>query len=610
MNVKSYWRSTTIGRSAKVLSRRDQKKVLAVIFIQITLGLLDLLGVAVIGILGALAVSGVQSKQPGNRVNSALQMLHLSDQPFQVQAAILGIVATVLLISRTLFSIFFTRRILFFLSRKGALISASLISHLLSESLVAIQKRTTQETLYSVTSGVNSITVGVLGTTVSLISDGSLLLVMTIGLFLVDPTIALSTFIVFAFIGFLLYRLLHNKARTLGQRDAKINIQSNEKIIEVLNSYRESVVRNRRNFYAQEIGKLRLALANTQAELAFMPNVSKYVVETTVVIGALLISGIQFFMQDASHAVATLSVFLAAGTRIAPAVLRVQQGAISIKGSLGTSSPTLDLIESLADAKVLTEEVDELDVEHVGFIPKIELKSATFTYPNRQNPAVNDVSLVVEPGTTVAFVGPSGAGKTTIIDVLLGILNLDKGNVLISDLPPLDAFAKWPGAVSYVPQDVTISNGTVRQNVGLGFPESEVTDILVRSALHLAQLEDFIKTLTIGFDTPVGERGARISGGQRQRLGIARAMFTSPKLLVLDEATSSLDAQTEVDISNAINALKGKVTILMVAHRLSTVRNADQVVYLENGKLLAKGTFEEVRTSIPDFDKQAKLMGF
>jgi ABC-type multidrug transport system fused ATPase/permease subunit len=176
-------------------------------------------------------------------------------------------------------------------------------------------------------------------------------------------------------------------------------------------------------------------------------------------------------------------------------------------------------------------------------------------------------------------------------------------------MDPLDAIAKWPGALSYVPQDVQISNGTIRQNVALGFSPLDAKDDLVNNSLASAALTEFINTLPLGVDTPVGERGAKISGGQRQRLGIARALFTKPSLLVLDEATSALDGETELEISDAIANLKGKATIILIAHRLSTVRQADIVAYLEKGNLIFAGTFDEVRRQVPDFDKQAKLMG-
>jgi ABC-type multidrug transport system fused ATPase/permease subunit len=210
---------------------------------------------------------------------------------------------------------------------------------------------------------------------------------------------------------------------------------------------------------------------------------------------------------------------------------------------------------------------------------------------------------------SVAIVGSSGAGKTTLVDLLLGVIEPDSGTIGISGLTPKLVVSKWPGAIAYVPQDVAISNGTVRENVALGFPARVATDELVWGAIDLAQLRTFVSELQSGLDSQVGERGARISGGQRQRLGIARALFTKPKLLVLDEATSSLDGQTEADISDAIQGLKGSVTIVMIAHRLSTVRNADLVIYLHEGKILAQGSFEDVRNSVPNFDNQAQLMG-
>lgn len=607
--IAEKWRLGTLGRSLTLLSRRDKRKVIVVTAIQIFMSLIDLLGVAVIGILGALAVSGVQSRTPGNRVQSALSVLQIENRTFQEQAAILGIFATTLLVSRTVISIFFTRRILFFLSRRSAVISSELISKLLAQPLLVVQARTTQETLYAVTNGVSVVTLGVIGVLVTIISDSALLLIMAIGLLVVDPAIAVSTFAVFAVVGLVLYKYMHKRAHLLGSQDSELTIESSEKIIEVLDSYRELVVRNRRAYYAEQIGELRMNLSNTQAELAFMPNISKYVIETTMVVGALVISGAQFILQDAGHAVATLSVFLAAGTRIAPAVLRLQQGAISLKGNLGSASRTLNLFDQLLGVSPITSNVSKLDTDHEGFNAAGSFAKVKFTYPNSHSPAIEDVSFTFSPGEIIAIVGPSGAGKTTLVDLLLGILRPESGQVLVSGLVPEESVSKWGGAVGYVPQNVSISSGTIRQNISLGYSDETVTDEEIWKLLEVAQLADFVRTLPEGIDAKTGERGSKLSGGQRQRLGIARAMYTKPKLLVLDEATSALDGQTEADISESINALKGNVSVVVIAHRLSTIRNADKVIYLENGKLRSMGTLEEVRRDVPNFDSQAKLMG-
>jgi len=607
--IRSRWLESAVGRSLNILPKADRGKILAVAVIQVCLGILDLLGVMAIGLLGALSVSGIQSQEPGEQVNAVLKLLSLSGSTFQTQATILVIAAALLLVGRTVLSIIFTRRILFFLSRRGATISANLIARLLSQPLLTVQARTTQETLFAVTSGVSLITLQILATSIVMVADLSLLFIMTIGLFVVDPTTAISTFLIFSFIGYLLYRFMHVRAGKLGGRNSELSILSSEKIVEVFGSYRESVVRNRRDYYAREIGKIRFALADVSAESSFMPYVSKYVIETSVVLGALLVGAAQFVLQDTAEAVATLAIFLAAGTRIAPAVLRLQQGSIQIRGSLGAAQPTFQLIDSLGKSQLIENNDDSVHIHHEGFRSEIQIQNVSLTYPSKKLPAITDVSLTIQPGESIAFVGLSGAGKTTIIDVLLGVLNPDEGNVFISGLPPLAAVAKWPGAVSYVPQDVTISTGTIRENVALGFPIEYATDELVMSALKVAHLDAFVMSLPNGLDTQVGERGAKISGGQRQRLGIARAMFTKPQLLVLDEATSSLDGETEAGISESFQNMRGSTTVVLIAHRLSTVRNADTVVYLSDGKITAKGTFDEVRNTVPDFDRQAKLMG-
>lgn len=240
--------------------------------------------------------------------------------------------------------------------------------------MLTVQSRSNQESLFALTSGVGSITIGVLATFVSLISDTSLLLVMAVGLFVVDPVLSLSTFALFAAIAFILYRVMQVRARKLGEKNRETNIDSNSLILEVLTSYRELIVKNRRFYYSQKIGKQRHELAAATAELSFMPNISKYVLEITVIVGSLMISAIQFISQDAAHAVATLSVFFAASTRIAPAVLRVQQSSLNLRISSGLAETTLELIESLGIDEIVKENDAAIDFDHDGFEANIEIR--------------------------------------------------------------------------------------------------------------------------------------------------------------------------------------------------------------------------------------------
>ena len=598
-----------IVRAFLMISKKDRFKLSAMGLVQVALGLLDLIGIAAIGALGALAITGIQSRQPGNRVGGLLQSLGIENFSLQGQAAIIGIFAVVTLLSRTLLSIFFSRRALFFLGRRGAQISAELVSKSLSRSYLGVHSRSSQETLYATTNGVEAITLGVLGTGVIIAADISALFFLTVGLLIIDTSIAISSFLIFAIVGFTLYRLLHVRAKILGQKNVSLVLQSNTQVLEVVNSYREALVHNRLDFHSKQIGKTRQDLADTLAELNFLPNISKYVLESTVLLSALFVGASQFLLQDASRATATLSVFLAAATRIAPAVLRVQQGSLLIKSNLAKSEPTFRLLDELQGIEKLPESSPTLDLSHTGFKSDISATSVFFTYPGAQDTAISDINLTLSTGTLTAIVGPSGAGKSTLVDVMLGVLEPDQGSILISGESPKSSFVLWPGAISYVPQDVRIIDGSIRQNVALGYPVQMATDALVWSALEVAQLSDTVASLGEGLDSQVGENGIKLSGGQKQRLGIARAMFTRPKLLFLDEATSSLDGETEAAISRSINSLKGDVTVVLIAHRLSTVRDADRIIYVEGGSITAAGTFEQVRGSVPNFDKQAKLMG-
>lgn len=601
--------NSIVARSVRTLPSSDRRKISIVIIVQICLGFVDLAGVAAIGMLGSLAVRGVKSQGAGDRVERALQFLHIQNYSFQSQVAFLGCTAATLLIGRTLLSVFFSKKTLYFLSRRGAAVSSKLISKILGQNLLGIQSQTTQQTLYAVTRGVDSITIGVIGITVNLVADISLLIIISIGLIIVDPFIAIFTAVIFTTIGIVLYKLLNLRARKLGIAESELTVANNEKVVQVLNSYRELMVRNRRYFYAKEIEKTKYQLAETLANIAFLPNISKYVIESAVVVSTLIVSAAQFAMQDASHAVATLSVFMASTTRMAPAIMRIQQGSIGLRQCLGAASPTLDLIKRLQDIEPNQPTHDTIDFAHLGFIPSVILEEVSFQYPNKFDLALNQINLVVNPGDFVAIVGSSGAGKTTLVDVLLGVLIPQEGVVKISGANPPDSISNWPGAMAYVPQDISIIAGSIKENVALGFPFETIREDQVLRALEIAQLSHFVEGLPNRLNEKVGERGTTLSGGQRQRLGIARAMYTNPKLLVLDEATSALDGETESYISESIKTLSKSVTVITIAHRLSTVKDADKVVYMKDGKIVFIGTFQEVRDNIPDFDVQAKLMG-
>lgn len=600
----------TISECLNLLSERDRKKLGLVVIVQIMMGVLDLIAVAIIGLLGALTVTGVQSNQTGGRVSAVLEFLQLSKYSFQVQAAILGTLALTLFVTRTFFSVVMTRKTLRFLSQKSAEISSSATQKLLHLPYDEINSQSQQSLIYKVTIGVDTLTVLIIGTSVSLLADTSLLLIMSAGLFVVDALMAISTFIFFGTIGFLLYKLLHRQAASLGTHYSNLQVSSNELLVEILSSYRELIVKDRKNHYLSAFTIKRNEVARTTAEMAFLPNIGKYVIEGSVLIGGFIIAGLQFLVHDASKAVAVLAIFMAAGTRIAPAVLRLQQGFLQIKGSIGQATPTLELLSSLTIE--IKEEIglsSNFTTDHSDFVPRVQIRNLTKRYKDREFLALDSVELDIHPGEFIAVVGPSGSGKTTLVDCLMGVTTPSEGQIEISGLSPHAVIHKWPGAISYVPQNVYLRNGTISSNVTLGYDEGGIPGDMISNALEQAQLGEFIAQAPLGILSEVGEHGAKLSGGQKQRIGLARALISKPKLLVLDEATSALDGMTELQITDELLSLKGRVTILVIAHRLSTIVSADRIYYLENGKVLGVGKFQELRKLIPQFDQQAKLMG-
>lgn len=596
-------KTSAVRLSIAVLEAKDRRKYFLAIAAQCALAFLDLIGVAIVSLLGSLAIRGVQSQGPGNRVSSVLDFLNLEDLSFQNQISILSIFAVTLLSAKTILSYFFTRRLLMFLSLKSANISSNLINKTLSSGHLAIQEKSKVQIQYSTGDGVIAMIVGILGLSSNLIADLFLFFVLLSGIFIVDPYSALTTMIFFGSVGIILYFVLHKRARSISKSVVNLNIEASQTLFEIIGAFREIYVRNRQTFYLDKLSSIKREHAIYTARQTLLPNISKYAIEMSVTLGTLLVAAVQFSTQDASRAAASLALFLAAGSRLAPALLRIQQSSIQIQSNASLAYPTISLLDEYEDISPLSVPQDILGAPKSEFDPTVELVDIGFGYPQSSKLAIENVNLILPKGQLVALVGPSGSGKSTLVDVILGLLEPSAGSVKISGIESARAIEKWPGQIGYVPQQVNLINDTVERNLELGFLPGSISLDLKIKALKEANLD----SLDLNYE--VGENGSKLSGGQRQRLGIARALLFEPQLLILDEATSALDSETEFAISESLNNLKGKVTLLVVAHRLSTVKNADSVVYLDDGEIRAVGTFDEVRRLIPAFDSQAKLMG-
>ncbi len=592
-----------------ILSTRDRKKVAYVSIIQAGLSILDLVGVALIGVIGALAVNGISSQAVGNRTRQVLEFMNLSSASIQEQTAIIAGIATVFLITKTFITALLSRRIAYFLSAKSALISAKMNHKVMSDDLELITETSMMSLLYALTNGVQAVTVGIIASSVALSADLFMILVILTGLIFVDKIVALSAIGLFGGIGFALYLLQQKRAITLGRESADLNVEGTRLLMEEISAYREIFVRNRIDFYAERIKDSRSNLSRNIAEMSFLPSISKYVMEIAIVLSMMLIAGMQFVRTDAAHAVATLALFLAASSRFVPAILRVQQALLTIRNSIGSADPTLKLYRELFQSNLNKVEKSETERTNLFNDSIIELKNVSFAYKKHHTEVIKDIDLKVKTGEFVAIAGPSGAGKSTLVDLILGLLTPSRGEVKMMGISPRFAISEYPGLIGYVPQSVFIKHGTIAENIAFGFPPEEIDFLAVEKALSHAQLSEFVANLESGVETFISEEGKNLSGGQKQRMGIARALYTNPQILVLDEATSALDGATENEIATEILRLRESKTVIVIAHRLSTIRLADTIYYVDNGKILASGNFEELKKKLPEFEKQANLMG-
>ena len=605
-----------IRQSLALLSRRDRIIFGFITLAQMALGVLDLLGVLLIGVVSVVSVAAVSGSPLPAQVQSVIDFLTLADANTVTIAAWLIGAAGLALILKSLLSALLARTTLRFLATRQAALSARLTAEFLQRQLLDIQARTSQDAAFGLTVGVQAATVGILGSTSAALADIGLLVLLGVGLTAIDPMVTLYAAIFFGALGLILQRSLAGRATRLGRESADVDIESYTAIQQAIASYREITVPGRRDLYVQRIQRLRWRSAAIGAGFQFLGLIPKYVFEAALVIGAFGLAISQFVTKDVTAAVGIVAVFLIAGSRVMPALMRLQVTSLTIRQSEAAAHRATSLAEGLNEGHRIQVNQSTLDVavpptvtDYRDFHPTIEVRDVWLTYPGMPAPAVAGVSFFVDEGQSIALVGSTGAGKSTTADLILGLTEPTSGQVRIGGIEPSNAIKRWPGGLAYVPQEVSLISGSIRENVGIGLPRELIDDDLAWEALRRAHLADFLREGRNGLDTYIGEFGMRLSGGQRQRLGIARALYTRPRLLVLDEATSALDAETEDAIGQTMRELEGLVTTVTIAHRLATVRRCDLVVYLEAGRVAASGSFEEVRIKSEAFDRQARLLG-
>ena len=376
-------------------------------------------------------------------------------------------------------------------------------------------------------------------------------------------------------------------SKTLGKESQIYKAKLYQWVNQSLGGVKEVKVLNRENYFVssyRKYYKLFIRGARINRVLSITP---KYIVETVCMAGLLMavIIKIMFGQKDIVEFVPQLAVFAVAAFRLLPSVGRINDHVNNIL----YASPSVELIyNDLKNIEDYQEVIGQEEGKEWNFKEAIYVKKVSYTYPDAEKPVLDGVDCVIPKGKTVALIGSSGAGKTTMADVILGLLAPQRGKIKVDDMNVYKNLSVWHKNLGYIPQVIYLSDDTIRNNVAFGIKEEEIDDKAIEEALKKAQLWEFVDTLPEGLDTFVGDRGVRLSGGQRQRIGIARALYHDPEILVLDEATSALDNETETAVMDAIESLQGMKTMIIIAHRLTTIKNADIIYEVCDGKMVER----------------------
>jgi ABC-type multidrug transport system fused ATPase/permease subunit len=414
----------------------------------------------------------------------------------------------------------------------------------------------------------------------------SVILSVALILVLVEPLGALivSVFLGTAAVGF--HRMVKNKLLRWGQsRQLHVGL-TNQHLLQGLGGVKDVKLMGRESHFLKEFAKHNQEMAKIQVKFNTITLVPRYYLELLAVIGLVGLI-VLMIVQDKplDLLLPTLGVFVAAAFRMIPSVNRIMDSSQQIRYAQPVVNVLYDEFKLIREYESVLPEPFEID-----FSNDISIKGLCFKYERSSSKALDNVNITIKKGESIGLIGQSGSGKSTLADVILGLLAPDKGIITVDGLDIQKNLRGWQDSIGYVPQSIYLTDDSLRRNVAFGIANDQIDNEAVNRAIRAAQLNEFVETLPEGLDTFVGERGVRLSGGQRQRIGIARALYNDPAVLVLDEATSALDSATEKGVMDAVNALHGNKTLIIVAHRLSTVAQCDRLYRLEKGKVVEEGT--------------------
>ncbi len=574
----------TIRKAWAVYPKRSKRRVPIVMFLGILGTAFETLGIGLV-IPVMTTMSTASSGNSGSVLQPFFDLLGIRSVGTMVGVAVLSIVVAFMVKNAyQLFYIWYVQRFTNFSSQQ---LSSMLFRSFLRRPYTFHLQRNSSELLNVVQQEVG-MTLGIVTSTTGLLKEILLGGSVAVLMFITEPVAATSTLTILIFGSILYTRVTKPRIAYFGQQRQKIQAPLMRYLLQGFAGVKDIQVLGRAEDFSTQYEQQNLVVQDAALRYGIVKQIGPMWTELLAMSGLTVVVWVMVWQGRApERIIPLLGLFVIATWRFVPSINNV----LGLVNSLAYSKPA---VESLYSEFEYIKKQSEIVKTQAVFTDKIEMRNLTFSYANTPVPSLRNVNIVVRKGETVGFIGPSGAGKSTLVDVILGLLPPSSGELLVDGVNMHEHNIEWQSTIGYVAQAIYLTDDTIRRNVAFGIAENEIDDVALERALKSAQLWDFVQGLPDKTHSIVGERGIRVSGGQRQRIGIARALYHEPQVLVLDEATSSLDIETETEVMSAIRALQGFKTILIVAHRLSTVQHCDRVYKIEDATIVGEGTLEEL----------------
>lgn len=575
-----------------LLDRRTQFKLIIFSGARMFIGIVDVVGVLLIGLLLAKSVNNLGTSPTSSNLKLS-KYLGFLDSFTVIQ---LALIATAAFAVKSLLSSVLTKYML----NNFAVIEVDLASntfrYLLNNMAWTIKHYSKSDVNYLLTTAISS-TIQMLSAYVVVISEFFFLILIFFSFAVIDLKITLFIIIYFSFIAFMLHGYLGRRFKESGIRSVGGSVGATTVIYDTIQSYREVISLKRESYFLNKFKKHKFDVSRASFDIQFLNTLPRYIVETSLLFGALGIIYFSLRTGDLEQSAQTIGIFLTGSMKIMTSLMPLQTFFAHFKNQIEISKKFLDFeeitkITAISENKIDSNAKDKATDSPIG----INVRNLDFNYGDPNVPVLKDINLSIEPGRTVAIIGPSGSGKSTLADLIIGITKPESGTIeyFTEANTSLDRDRLTFG---YVPQSPGKIYGTIKENIAFGVNSEEINLDSLKYAIEISHMSEVVDSLEHGFETHTGEQSDDLSGGQMQRIGLARALYVRPNLLVLDEATSALDVETEAAVSQSLESLHGNCTVVVIAHRLSTVKNADTVFVMNDGEIVAQGKFDELAQS-------------